>query len=37
MGKQYNKTVKKNRRTKQIKRKRAAIKAKFPAKAKAKA
>lgn len=32
MGKQYNKSVKKIRRQKQIKRKRAAIKAKYPAK-----
>jgi len=33
MGKQYNKTIKKNRRTKQIKRKKATLKAKLAAKA----
>jgi len=33
MGKQYNKTVKKTRRLKQIKRKRATIKAKLATKA----
>lgn len=32
MGKQYNKAIKRNRREKQIKRKKAAIKAKVAAK-----